>query len=295
MTAPEYPSVSSPTVVKDLLSRHGFRFKKQLGQNFLIDARVLDAIVEAAGLSPSDGAFEIGPGAGVVTAKLARAAKRVVAVEKDRALGPILGESLSGLDNVDIVFGDVLTEDLSGLWSRFSDCQEVSVIANLPYYITTPILFHLFESGVPIRTMVVMVQKEVADRLVADPGGKDYGALTVAVSYRARVEKVVRVSPSSFLPSPGVESMVVRLHFHPSPPIAVSDEQFLFRVVRAAFGLRRKTLENALAAGLGLKKEDVRGVLHSTSINPMRRGETLSLQEFGTLADGLYTLVHGSA
>jgi 16S rRNA (adenine1518-N6/adenine1519-N6)-dimethyltransferase len=280
--------VAKPSQLKALLAEHGFSFKKQLGQNFLIDERILQQIVDAAELTSEDGAFEVGPGAGVVTQRLARIAKQVIAVEKDRSLSAILQKSLEGAGNVDVIFGDVLELYLPDIWKQFSTCKRVSVVANLPYYVTTPILFHLLESGVPLHNVIVMVQKEVADRLGAGPGTKDYGALSIAVQYRARVEKVVKVSPGSFLPPPGVDSMVVRLRCLDKPPVEVSDERTFFRVVKGAFAMRRKTLLNTLSGSLGLSKEACARLLQRCGIDSNRRGETLSLEEFASIANMLH-------
>lgn len=272
-----------PTVLRDLLLRHGFSLKKQLGQNFLIDGNVLAQIADAADLSVADGVFEIGPGAGVVTEMLAERAKQVVSVEKDESLRPVLAESLRMYSNTQVIFQDVLTADLQNIWETyFSDCQSVSVVANLPYYITTPILFHILESGIAVKAIVIMVQKEVADRMMAKPGGKDYGVLSIAVQYRAAVERVTVVHPNSFMPPPGVDSTVICLHCHSQPPVNVEEQDF-FKVVRAAFSMRRKTLLNALASGLGVSKDDVRRLLESAGLDATRRGETLSLTEFAEL------------
>ncbi len=276
---------SGNTGMRAMLARHGFRFKKQLGQNFLVDENVVKKIIAAADVGSCDGVFEIGPGAGAMTTKLADIARRVVAVEKDRGLMPILDERLADRNNVELIFADVLDLDLSKVWPAFVDCESVHVIANLPYYITTPILFFLLEAGVPIETMILMVQKEVADRLAAPPGGKDYGALTVSVQYRCDVEKVAHVSPGSFVPSPGVESTVVRLRVRRDPKVRVVDDGQFHRIVKAAFALRRKTILNALCAGLGMRKEEVAELLSQAEIVATRRGETLSLQEFADLAN----------
>lgn len=272
-----------PTVLKQLLAEHGFTFKKQLGQNFLIDGHVLDRIIEAAELSERDGVFEVGPGAGVVTQRLAEIAKSVVAVEKDRALAPVLASVLNQFDNTEVVFADVLELDLEELWRKFDGCDRVSVVANLPYYVTTPILFQLLESQVRLQHIVIMVQKEVADRLVAGPGGKDYGALTVAVQYYAEVDRVVRVPPGAFLPPPNVESTVIRLRLRPNPPVDVGDSKGLFRVVRTAFSMRRKTILNNLTHGFGISKSVCTALLEDAGIEPSRRGETLSLVEFAAV------------
>lgn len=276
-----------PSRVKTLLARHGFTLKKQLGQNFLVDPGILERIVEAAELTEEDGVFEIGPGAGAVTRQAAESARRVVAVEKDTTLRSVLDEWLQGLDNVQIIYGDVLKVNLAEVWASFSDCRQVSVIANLPYYITTPILFHLLDAKVPIRNFVVMVQKEVANRLVASPGGKDYGALTIAVQYRTLVEPVLKVGPQAFVPPPAVDSTVVRMRVLTSPRVQVGDEKLFFRIVKAAFATRRKTLLNTLSANLGIPKEQMQQVLETAKVDPMRRGETLSIEEFAELTDTL--------
>ncbi|KPV44637.1 16S rRNA methyltransferase [Alicyclobacillus ferrooxydans] len=280
--------------LRELLQTHGFQFKKQLGQNFLVDARVLERIVDAADLIPGDGVFEIGPGAGVVTQVLAQQATQVVAVEKDRALAPVLDTSLAGLNNVKVVYADVLDVNLNEVWNEFSNCARVSVVANLPYYVTTPILFHLLESGVPLHNVVVMVQKEVADRLVSGPGTKDYGALSVAVQYYAEVDKVLRVHPGAFIPPPNVESEVVRLRVRKQPAVIVPDQTLFFRVVRAGFAMRRKTLLNNLSHSFGFTKPDCEHLLLCTGIEPRRRGETLSLDEFARLTSAIYEKLHSN-
>lgn len=278
-------ALADPAVLKGLLRRHGFTWKKRLGQNFLIDARVLARLIDAAELRPDDGVFEVGPGAGVVTRLAATRARRVVAVEKDASLRPVLAEVLAGLPHVEVVFADVLKLRLPDVWGRFHDCAGVKVIANLPYYVTTPILFHLLEAGVRMDSIVVMVQREVAQRLAAAPGSKDYGALSVAVQYRCSVERVLQVRAGAFLPPPEVDSAVVRLRVRGEPPVAVRDEQMFFRVVRAAFATRRKTLANALTGGLEWSKELCAAVLARAGVDGGRRGETLSLQEFAAVAD----------
>lgn len=282
--------VSKPSLLKPFLAKYGFSFKKGLGQNFLIDAQILSAIAQASEVSDADGVLEIGPGAGVVTQRLADLAKRVIAVEKDASLRPVLAEALESCPNVEVTFADVLDLDLCKLWEKFADCNDVSVVANLPYYVTTPILFHVFESHVPVRNIVVMVQKEVADRLQAKPGTKDYGALTVTVQYRAEVETVIHVSPGAFIPAPTVDSTVIRMRCRPVPAVEVVNEAMFFRVVRAAFGMRRKTLLNALSAQLPMDKEACARCLELAGIDPMRRGETLSISEFATLSNVAYTV-----
>lgn len=285
-------NLSSARALRDLMARHGFHLKKQYGQNFLVDDRVLDAIAAASGVSRQDGALEIGPGAGVVTKRLAERANTVIAVEKDRSLSPLLAETLRDLTNVQVVYDDILEVDLPSLWQRFAQtgCEHVAVVANLPYYITTPILFHLFDADVSWSRMVIMVQREVAERMAAPPGGKTYGALSVAVQYRAEVSMVTRVRPGSFLPPPDVESVVLCLERRLSPPVEVVDERVFFRVVRGAFATRRKTLANALSGALGVSKDDVLSLLQSAQVDGNRRGETLTLAEFSNIANALAQL-----
>lgn len=278
--------LSKSSTLHAVLSKHGFSFKKQLGQNFLVDAKILDEIVGAAQVAPEDGVLEIGPGAGVVTQILAQRAKSVVAVEKDKSLKPILDDTMASHPNTHIVFEDILTVDLSALWSEyFQDCARVHIVANLPYYITTPILFHVLESGVDWTRIVIMVQKEVADRLVAPPGKKQYGALTVTVSYYASVQLVTVVPPASFVPPPSVDSTVICLTRHLSPPVDVCNPKLFFRIVKAAFSTRRKTLFNALSGALGISKPVCAAWLEATGIDGVRRGETLNLAEFARLTE----------
>lgn len=279
------PEDRDPTSLRSLLTRHQFTLKKHLGQNFLVDPAVRRRIVDAADIRAEDGVIEIGPGAGSLTRFLAERARRVVTIEKDRQLMPVLADALAGCDNVDQIFADVLETRLADVVQRLGDCARIHVIANLPYYVTTPILFHVIDSSVPFHQMVVMVQKEVADRLAAPPGGKDYGALTVSVQYRAHVSKLLTVGPGAFVPPPNVDSTVVRLLFHTQPPVPVTDERIFFRVIKAAFGVRRKTLLNALSSQLPLDKARCRALLEQAGIDEQRRGETLSLAEFAAIAN----------
>lgn len=279
-------NLASPAVVKRLLQDHGFRFSKSLGQNFLIDEDVLTRIVDGAGVNGQSCVLEIGPGFGALTQRLCARAKKVCAVELDGRAAAVLRDVLAECRNFSLVEGDVLKINLPQLLQEQFGGEPVQVVANLPYYITTPILMMLIESGLPFSSITVMVQKEVADRMVAPPGKKDYGALTVAVQYRCTAEIVTTVSPASFLPPPKVSSTVVRLDMRDKPPVDVTDEKQFFRVVRAAFATRRKTLPNALAAGgFTMSKSEIAALLESLSIHPMRRGETLSLQEFASISE----------
>lgn len=281
--------IATPSRTKDIIRKHGFTFKKSLGQNFLIDKNILDKIVAAADLGQDKGALEIGPGIGALTERLAQEAGKVAAVEIDNRLIPILEEVLSPYPHVAVVHGDVLKTDLAKLWAeRFAGCSTVSVVANLPYYVTTPIVMTLLEQRLPLDRIVVMVQKEVAERMAAKPGGKDYGTLSIAVQYYCVPDIVCVVPSGAFIPAPNVDSAVIRLTKRDTPPVAVSDEGRFFRVVHAAFAQRRKTLHNNLAALVGKeRKAELAGVLEACGVKPERRGETLSLQEFAALSEGL--------
>ncbi|MDI3256745.1 MAG: 16S rRNA (adenine(1518)-N(6)/adenine(1519)-N(6))-dimethyltransferase RsmA [Kyrpidia sp.] len=283
---------SSPPPATALLKRYGLRPKKALGQNFLIDERILDRIVQAADLHGSEAVFEVGPGLGALTARLAAAAWRVLAVEKDRGLASVLDEVLADFENVRLVWGDVLKLDVRGECADFFGDRPVRVVANLPYYVTTPVMMKLLEEGPPVDRMVLMVQREVAERLTASPGTKAYGALTVAVQwYARRVDTVIRVPAGCFLPRPAVDSAVVRLMLRPRPEPETT--RWLSRVVRAGFAQRRKTLLNALSHTLASgDRRVIERALGEAGLNPERRAETLSLEEFVRLARSLAGLVY---
>ena len=274
------------TNTSEILRKYQFRMQKKYGQNFLIDANILAKIVEAAQITKEDHVLEIGPGIGTMTQYLA-----VTAVEIDRDLIPILEETLSSYDNVKVLCGDILKVDLSALAKEHGG-RPIKVVANLPYYITTPIIMALFESRIPLASITVMVQSEVADRMQTGPGSKDYGALSLAVQYYAKPEIVARVPASCFLPRPNVDSTVVRLTKYEKPPVEADDEAFLFAVIRASFNQRRKTLVNGLAnAGvLGVTRGQVETVLEEMGISVMVRGETLTLERFAELSDRLLRL-----
>jgi len=287
VTAP----VGTPARSAQLLRKYGIAARKSLGQNFLIDGNILRIVADAAELGPEDGVLEIGPGLGALTERLAERAGRVVAVEIDRRLLPVLEEALAPYPNVEIVHGDVLKLDLRALIrERFAGARRVAVAANLPYYITTPILMKLLEERLPLSVIVVMVQREVADRLKAAPGGKDYGSLSVAAQYFTEPEWIAAVPRTVFLPPPNVESAVLRLRVRGRPAVETSDEPLFFEIVRAAFAQRRKTLLNnlqRLPAAQPLGKDGVRRWIEAAGVSPDRRGETLTLPEFAALADAL--------
>lgn len=282
--------IATPRRTKEIIQRHGFSFKKSLGQNFLIDQNILGKIVAAAGLDKTKGALEIGPGIGALTEKLADEAGKVTAVEIDQRLLPILREVLEPYPHVQVIHGDVLKLDLKELFAQqFSDVEGVSVVANLPYYVTTPILMKLLEEKLPLEHIVVMIQKEVAERMAAAPGGKEYGSLSIAVQYYSEPELVCTVPHSVFIPQPNVESAVIRLTVRKQPPVEVTDEAFFFEVVQTSFAQRRKTISNNLKSRFFPKesRERLEALLAEAEIAPSRRAETLDLHEFARLSNVL--------
>lgn len=272
-----------------VLKKYGFSFRKKYGQNFLIDESVLEGIIDTAEITKDDFVLEIGPGIGTLTQYLATYAGRVCAVEIDRALLPILEDTLSGWDNVTVLNADILKTDIRAIAEEENGGAPLKVCANLPYYITTPILMGLFESGAPFSQLTVMVQKEVAERMIAEPGSKTYGALSLAVRYYTNPEISFIVEPESFMPRPKVESAIVHMKRHSTPPVSVKDEKMLFDVIRASFNERRKTLQNGIAnyAGFSYSKEQVGEALDICGLERTVRGEKLSLEEFARLADVL--------
>lgn len=272
-----------------VLKKYGFSFRKKYGQNFLIDESVLEGIIDTAEITKDDFVLEIGPGIGTLTQYLATYAGRVCAVEIDRALLPILEDTLSGWDNVTVLNADILKTDIRAIAEEENGGAPLKVCANLPYYITTPILMGLFESGAPFSQLTVMVQKEVAERMIAEPGSKTYGALSLAVRYYTDSEISFIVEPESFMPRPKVESAIVHMKRHSTPPVSVKDEKMLFDVIRASFNERRKTLQNGIAnyAGFSYSKEQVGEALDKCGLERTVRGEKLSLEEFARLADVL--------
>ncbi|WP_187620244.1 16S rRNA (adenine(1518)-N(6)/adenine(1519)-N(6))-dimethyltransferase RsmA [Selenomonas ruminis] len=274
------PKIASRSVTNHILKAFGLRMSKKLGQNFLIDASIVQGIVDAAEIQLGERVLEIGPGIGTLTQGLAEAGAEVTAVELDKKLPAVLAETLKAYDNVTIVPGDILKVNIPEIMGE----GPFKVAANLPYYITTPILMALLERHLPITRMVTMVQKEVAERMIAKPGSRTYGALSVAVQYYTEPEIVLDVPPRSFIPAPEVDSVVIACKVRETPAVDVMDEKMFFRVVKAAFGQRRKTLSNALKGG-GFPKEQVRDAMEAAGIEMTRRGETLSLEEFAKLAD----------
>lgn len=274
----------------EILQKYDFHFQKKYGQNFLIDPHVLEKIVEAAGIRPDDFVLEIGPGIGTMTQYLCEHAGKVMAVEIDRKLMEILEETLSAYDNVTVVNEDILKLDIAKIAEEENNGKPIKVVANLPYYITTPIIMELFESKVPLDSVTVMVQKEVAERMQAEPGTKEYGALSLAVQYYAEAEIVANVPPNCFMPRPNVGSAVIRLTCHKTSPVEVLDERFLFRVIRASFNQRRKTLQNGLGndASLPINKTQAAEALEEMGLSATIRGETLSLEEFARLSNLLW-------
>ena len=286
MSRPE-PTLGNPKNTIEILQKYKFVFQKKFGQNFLIDEHVLEKIISAAGIGPDDFVVEIGPGIGTMTQYLAHAARGVAAVEIDKALIPILQDTLSAYDNVTVINEDVLKVDLKELAEKMNEGRPVKVVANLPYYITTPIIMGLFESHVPVESITVMVQKEVAERMQAGPGTKDYGALSLAVQYYAEPYIVANVPPNCFMPRPNVGSAVIRLQVHENPDVKVQDESLMFRIIRASFNQRRKTLQNSISHDpqLGISKEVVAKILEELGLSATIRGEALSLQQFAAFSD----------
>lgn len=279
--------LSNPKNTIEIIQKHNFAFQKKFGQNFLIDTHVLDKIIRAAGITKDDMVLEIGPGIGTMTQYLAEAAGHVVAVEIDANLIPILHETLKEYDNITIIHDDILKVDIMELAQQYNGGCPIKVVANLPYYITTPIIMGLFESNVPIDNITVMVQKEVADRMQTGPGSKDYGALSLAVQYYAEPYIVANVPPNCFIPRPNVGSAVIRLTRYAVPPVEVHDPSLMFRLIRASFNQRRKTLQNGLnnSPEISFSKEQIADAIAALGVPAAVRGEALTLQQFAQLAN----------
>ncbi|MCA1066515.1 16S rRNA (adenine(1518)-N(6)/adenine(1519)-N(6))-dimethyltransferase RsmA [Rossellomorea sp. AcN35-11] len=284
--------IATPIRTKEILGKYGFSFKKSLGQNFLIDPNILRNITEYAGLTEKTAAIEIGPGIGALTEHLARTSGKVVAFEIDQRLIPILDDTLSPYDNVKIINEDILEADVQAIINEeFEGFDDIMVVANLPYYVTTPIILKLLMERLPIRGICVMLQKEVGDRISAQPGTKAYGSLSIAIQYYTEAEMVMTVPKTVFMPQPNVDSAVIRLTKREKPPVEVISEDFFFTVTRSSFAQRRKTILNNLSSQLPNgkeKKDSILEALSAAGIEPTRRGETLSIQEFGRLSDALY-------
>ena len=283
-------NLSNPSTIKELLGRHGFSFSKALGQNFLINPSVCPRIAEMGGAQPGRGVLEIGLGIGVLTAELAKRADRVVGIEIDSRLLPILEETLQEFDNVHIINEDVLKVDLHQVIREQFQGLEVAVCANLPYYITSPILMSLLEQRLPIRSITVMVQKAAAQRICAEPGTREVGAVSLAVQYYSEPKVLFHVSRGSFMPAPDVDSCVIRLDVRPTPAVAVKDEKLFFQVIRGAFSQRRKTLSNCLSSSLKLPKDEIQRMLEHAGVSPSARAEQLSMEQFAAVADAYAAL-----
>ncbi len=286
------PYLGNPQKTVEVIQKYEFAFQKKFGQNFLIDPHVLDKIISAAEITKDDLVVEIGPGIGTMTQYLACAAREVVAIEIDKMLIPILQDTLSAYDNVTIINEDVLKVDLNKLAEERNGGRPVKVVANLPYYITTPIIMGLFENHVPLHSITIMVQKEVADRMRMGPGTKDYGALSLAVQYYAEPYLVANVPQNCFMPRPKIGSAVIKLTVHEKPPVTVKDEKLMFRLIRASFNQRRKTLANGLnnSPELHYSKEQIAQAIETMELSPSVRGEALTLEQFARLADVLLDL-----
>ncbi|WP_017380253.1 16S rRNA (adenine(1518)-N(6)/adenine(1519)-N(6))-dimethyltransferase RsmA [Paenisporosarcina sp. TG-14] len=284
-----YKDIATPKRTQEILKKYGFSIKKSLGQNFLIDPNILQNIVSHANLTKESAVIEIGPGIGALTEHLARKAGQVVAVEIDQRLLPVLEDTLSPYDNIEIIHSDILKTNVEDvIQEKLAGYKDIMVVANLPYYVTTPILIKLLMEKLPIRGMVVMMQKEVADRITASPSTKAYGSLSIAIQYYMKAEIAMTVPRTVFIPQPNVDSAVIKLTRHETSPVDVVDEDFLFKVSRSSFAQRRKTILNNLQSQLPLgkeKKELILAALAEANVDPTRRGETLSIQEFGNLAN----------
>ena len=281
------PNLSDISVIKDIMTRHGFTFSKALGQNFLVNPSVCPKMAENCGIDENTGVIEVGPGIGVLTKELALRAKKVVSIELDERLPAVLSETLAEFDNVEIVSGDVLKTALHKLIEEKFKGMKVVICANLPYYITSPVIMYLLESKLPIEAVTVMIQKEVADRLCAEAGSRNAGAITVSVNYFAKAKKLFDVSRGSFMPAPNVDSAVIRLDIKKEPDIFVSDEKKFFKMVKAAFGMRRKTALNAISAGMGINKNDVAEALSKSGLDINIRAEKMTMGELAALCENL--------
>lgn len=275
-----------PSNTLKVLEKYNFNFQKKFGQNFLIDTHILEGIIKGAGITEDDCVLEIGPGIGTMTQYLCEAARFVIAVEIDKNLIPILGDTLSEYDNKIVLNEDVLKVNINELCDKYNEGRPIKVVANLPYYITTPIIMGLFESHVPLESITVMVQKEVAERMQVGPGTKDYGALSLAVQFYSKPEVIMTVSAGCFIPRPNVDSAVIKLTAHKENPVSVRNEAFMFNIIRAAFNQRRKTLANALVnGGINVTRDDVYEALSKMELSATVRGEALTLEQFATLSD----------
>ena len=284
--------LGTPSATKEIINKYSFAFQKKFGQNFLIDSNVLESIIRGAEITKDDFVLEIGPGIGTMTQYLCEAARQVVAVEIDNMLIPILEDTLSEYDNVEVINQDVLKVDIKSLAEEKNNGKPIKVVANLPYYITTPIIMGLFESGVPIDSITIMVQKEVADRMQTGPGSKDYGALSLAVQYYATAKVILNVSATCFMPRPNVDSAVIKLTRHKEPTVNVADEKLMFKIIRASFNQRRKTLVNGLknSPELSFSKEQIVKAIEKIGKPETIRGEALTLEEFAELANAFTEL-----
>lgn len=284
--------IATPIRTKEILQKYGFSFKKSLGQNFLIDPNILHRIADHAGITNQTGVIEIGPGIGALTEQLAKRAKKVVAFEIDQRLLPILNDTLSPYENIKVIHQDVLKADVASVINEeLQECEEIKVVANLPYYVTTPIIMKLLEEKLPLTSIVVMLQKEVADRMAASPSTKDYGSLSIAVQFYTEPKTVMTVPKTVFVPQPNVDSAVIRLVLRDEPAVSVMDESFFFQLIKASFAQRRKTLQNNLINNLAAEKAEkqmIEEALEAAGIDGKRRGETLSINEFGHLANILF-------